>query len=652
MIAVAAGVVITAFDGGYTPTAWYPAGLLLLALLTLVTVPGAPRGFRLSSPVGLTLLAYAAFVAFNYLSVLWAQVPGDAWAGANRALVFGLALALTASRPWSRDAGLAALALTGFGLLAVAVGTLVVGAVGDPLHQFVEGRLSDPAGYANATAALCLMGAFPLLYLAVARALAWPLRGLALGGATALVQVALLTQSRGAVLGLAVAAIVYLVLVPQRWASLLCAGVVAGLTAVSFGVLTDLVDASSPAVFEAHLADARGAIALSAAVATVLGALGAVFGARLPAAGAGTRRAGNWGLGVLATGLAVLALVAIGSPGNWVTERWHDFRTSGYSKVEQGGNRFGGSLGSHRYDYYRVALDEFERHPIAGIGSENFLVPYLRQRHSNEAPHFPHSIAFRLLVQLGVLGSAMFAAFLGLALFGVGRVLRRARRVDAGICATALATFAVWIGHGMVDWLWAFTGLGAIAFALLGVAIRVGEQPTPDSPTPARRRSVRRLSLAAGLVVAAVLAVSLTLPWLSARYESDAYDSFAAGEVDLALKQFDRAAALNFLSAEPLLAKGVVARRAGRPGVALRSFEQSLGRERENWLGHLELGMSLAEGGRRRDAERQIEIARALNPHQSVLDGVLRRVEAGRALDPGAVERELNKQLIGNFEPL
>jgi tetratricopeptide (TPR) repeat protein len=655
LIAIGAGVVMTVFEGGFTPNAWYPAGLLLLVLLLLVTAAEAPRRLSPGSPAGLILIAYAAFVVFNYLSILWAAVPADAWAGANRALVFGLALALTATRPWSRDAGLAALALTGFGLLAVAVGTLAVGALGDPLRQFVEGRLSDPTGYANATAALCLMGAFPLLYLAAARALAWPLRGVALGGATTLVQVALLTQSRGAVVGLAVAGIVYLILVPQRWASLLCAGVVAALTALSFGVLTDLIDVGTATRFEARLDDARAAIALSAAVATALGAAGALVGVRLPTPGKALRRAGNWGLGAVAVGLAVAALVAIGSPGNWVDERWDDFRNSGYSKVDRGGSRFGGSLGSNRYDYYRVALDEFERHPVGGIGSENFLVPYLQQRRSTEAPHFPHSLAFRLLVQFGLVGTLSFSAFLGLALFGLGRALRRSRRVDTGICAAAFAVFAVWFAHGMVDWLWAFTGLGVIAFALLGVAIRCGDRARVGSAEAASapgRQGLRRLTGAAALAFAAAVAVSLSLPWLAARYESAAYDSFAAGDVDLALDRFDRAAAMNFLSGEPLVAKGIVARRGGRPTVAIEAFEQGIGREHDNWLAHLELGMSLAAQGHRRRAETQIEIARRLNPGQVVLKRVLRLVEAGQTLNPAEVERDLNRQLTDNFRPL
>ena len=43
---------------------------------------------------------------------------------------------------------------------------------------------------------------------------------------------------------------------------------------------------------------------------------------------------------------------------------------------QRAASHFGG-LGSNRYDFWRVGLIEFERHPVQGIGTDNFLVPYL-----------------------------------------------------------------------------------------------------------------------------------------------------------------------------------------------------------------------------------------------------------------------------------
>jgi tetratricopeptide (TPR) repeat protein len=649
LITFATGVVLSLFDGGYSLTAWYTAALFLLALLALVLTLEAPAGPRLPPLIWGAVLSYAAFVALNYLSILWAAVPGDAWDGANRALVFGLAFALVASRRWPREVGLTALLLTGFGILVVAVGTLVSGAVSDPVSQFVGGRLSAPAGYANAAAALFLMGVFPLLYLAAARILSWPLRGLALGGATVLLQTALLTQSRGGAAAVAVAAVVFIVLVPQRWAALSCMAVAGGLTALQFGTLTDLTGIAGVGAFEDRLADVRATIAFSAIVATAIGALVALAGSRVAAPADSVRRAGGWGLAALAALTAVLAVAAIGNPASWAESRWDDFRSSGYSEVERGDNRFGGSLGSNRYDFYRVALAEFADHPVAGIGSENFLVPYLEQRRSHEAPHFPHSLAFRLLSQLGIVGTLLFLAFLSFALVAVARQLRRAGPVETGIAAAALAAFSVWFAQGLVDWLWAFTGLGIIAFAMLALAARSGDASDGGAPAGNAGSGLGRVVLVA---VTIVLAVSLALPGLAARYVSSAYESYAAGSVGVALDRLDQAAELDFLSAEPYAAKGVIAQRSGMPAVAAKAFEQSVEREPDNWFARLELGMSLAAAGKREAAVRQLLDARRLNPGLPVVGEVLQRVRRGRQVDPIAVEAELESRLTSKLRPL
>jgi hypothetical protein len=425
--------------------------------------------------------------------------------------------------------------------------------------------------------------------------------------------------------------------------------------ALAFGTLTDLTGVSSATRFEDLLAEARLAIALSAAAATVIGAAGAFAGSRLARPGAGLRRAGDWGLAALAAALVAVALVVIGNPVHWTEDRWDDFRYSGYSKVEQSSNRFGGSLGSERYDYYRVALDEFRAHPIGGIGAENFLVPYLRHRHGDEAPHYPHSIVFRLPAQLGIVGTVAFVGFLVLAFVAVARALRRARRIDAGIAAAALAVFAVWLGQGLVDWMWAFTGLGVIAFAMLAVAARSGERlPVEPREVDGGQRSVRGLGVR-GLVAAMVtivLAVSLALPGIASRYVSSGFDAFAEGSVEVALKRLDRAAGLNFLSAEPLIAKGVIARRSGQPGIAAESFEESIAREPENWFARLEWGMSLAKSGNRDAAVRQIRVARQLNPRQPQVHRVLAVLRNGGSIDPAAVENKLSSQLTDRFRPL
>ena len=98
---------------------------------------------------------------------------------------------------------------------------------------------------------------------------------------------------------------------------------------------------------------------------------------------------------------------------------WHKARarrgTASSTAGEPSGpsSHFGG-LGSNRYDFWRVGLIEFERHPVQGIGVDNFLVPYLQQRRSQRGARCTRTASFiRLLSQTGVVGTALFVGVPG-----------------------------------------------------------------------------------------------------------------------------------------------------------------------------------------------------------------------------------------------
>jgi tetratricopeptide (TPR) repeat protein len=157
---------------------------------------------------------------------------------------------------------------------------------------------------------------------------------------------------------------------------------------------------------------------------------------------------------------------------------------------------------------------------------------------------------------------------------------------------------------------------------------------------------------AIGLGVALLLAVSMALPGVAARYEAAAYDASAQGSTQLAMDRLDQAAKLNFLSAEPLLAKGAIALRAGSIPLAAESFEEAIGREPDNWLARFELGMLLARQGRAAEAEREVIAARRLNPRQEQVGEVLARIERGKPVDPVVINEELGSSLSSKLRPL
>ena len=84
-------------DAGFSAVWWYPAALFLLVLLALCVwarrgLLGSRNGAALVSIGTLALLA-----VWTFASLAWSEVKGDAWDGANRALMYVIVYALFAA---------------------------------------------------------------------------------------------------------------------------------------------------------------------------------------------------------------------------------------------------------------------------------------------------------------------------------------------------------------------------------------------------------------------------------------------------------------------------------------------------------------------------------------------------------------------------
>src|SRR4051794_12958184 len=171
--------------------------MLSVAILGLVLAI-RPRAARLSRPLAIALGALAAYVAFSYLSILWADQPGAALQGSHRTLLYASLAATCALLPWTPALARAAVGvLAGAGAVAAIVTlTKLHGATGTG-GLFLDARLSYPLDYHNATAALFTMVALPAIALASRREVHPLARGLLLGSATLCQCLALMTVSRG-----------------------------------------------------------------------------------------------------------------------------------------------------------------------------------------------------------------------------------------------------------------------------------------------------------------------------------------------------------------------------------------------------------------------------------------------------------------------
>src|ERR1700730_15429675 len=219
LVAVVPFVIWATDQAGYPVTHWTPGGVIVLALLALALATVGVRAREVPTPVRGALGCLAAYTALSFLSILWAAVPGDAWEGANRTLLYLLVFALFASWP---QRGLNAALLLGawtLALIMLAVIALVHinGAGAAQLENLLPGgRLDYPTGYPNANAAQWLMAFWPALLLARSERIAWVLRGLLAGGAVLLAEVALLSQSRGSLYATPVMIVLVFALLPRR----------------------------------------------------------------------------------------------------------------------------------------------------------------------------------------------------------------------------------------------------------------------------------------------------------------------------------------------------------------------------------------------------------------------------------------------------
>jgi hypothetical protein len=627
-----------AYQAGYPPTVWYPGGLLLLALLATVILSyrGVLRGLPRSTKLAIGFLG--GFAAWSFASVAWAELEDYAWDGANRTFLYLVVYTLFAILPWTPAQGGVLLGVYVLASAGVLGGFVVrAGVASDPSGFFTAGRLAEPAGYINATCGLALLAFWPAVFLSSRRETPWFLRGVFLASAGLFLDVALLTQSRGALFTAPAVLALYLALVPGRVRSLSSLAPTALVVLLWRDPILDVygADVSGRA---AALDAALDALLVSVLVLFPVGtALGLVD--RSLRIGPETSRRLRQIAGVVAAAagiaIATALLATYGSPVQRAENAWDEFKAG--ETVDYGGSHFS-ALGSNRYDFWRVAMGEFKDAPLTGAGVDNFAVTYARERRSDEEPLYPHSLPVMVLSQTGVVGGILLLGFLVSALAAVGRARSRSTPFGWALAATGVIAFAYFAIHGSVDWFWEFPGLGAPAFAFLGLGAGIGRTRVELDLEGGRHRVTRAVVCGVVVGLLTVAAASFVFPWLAARNVDEAARNWRS-DPEAAFEKLDRARTLNPLSDRPDLVAGVIASRIEDWGRMRASFQRALERNASGWYAHLELAIVDALEGRREDALRLLQTARTLNPLDPVLADVQRKVAEGEAVSPHAIDR-------------
>lgn len=621
-------------DGGYFPSAWYPAALFATALLGTVVLAGrwhglASRGGRAA------LAALAALAAWALASLLWAEWPGAAWEAANQLLLYAVMAWIIALVRWRAASATAFLGAWALAVAVMCAAELVSGlAASDLGHYLLESRWQQPTGYANATAAIAVMALWPALALAARRGAApWTQVGF-VAIATFLACFSQLPQSRGALIVTMAVAPLFVALAPERARLLGRMAVVAGAAAIAARPIYRLYDAGEAGrSLEAALDHAARWIGVSVGVAA-LGALGLIALERAvrPSARAwhAVGRGSTAALLVLAVALAGFAVVNAGELAGEVEDGWQEFKSESPAET---GPRIGQTISDKRYDHWRVSLNTFRDAPVGGAGAGNFEREYTIHRRHVKPSRSAHSIWMRTLSEGGAVGAALLVGFL--ALLGAG-LLRARRRLDpAGrwVVAACVGTSAYFLGHASIDWLELMPALAAPAVALPFIALAL---PRPGTRESEPARSPRLAGAAAALLAAAAFA-SFALPYLSIRFVDSALHR-AGSDPAGADRDFDRAAALNPLAADPHVRHGSLAARKGRFGAAERAFAEAV-EVQDGWYPHYGLALLAAHRGDFARARREIARARELNPPDPLLTEVSDLIDERVRLDPRRLER-------------
>lgn len=656
-VAVAAAGVLVAvwaacawLDGGFEPTVWGSAGVITVAAVTLVLARAESRARLRERTRAAMLAAFLAFVAWNFLSIAWAEFPGDAWIGADKALVYLAGFTLIAVIPWTPAALRTALGLFALAFGAIGAALLVVLLVGDSSAHFSDARLATPTGYVNATVAVWMLAFWPAVYLASDRTVDRRLRPLFLGVATLMLDLAVLGQSRAWLVVAPLVAVVAVLLARQRLRTLLGLAIAAGSCLVALEPLLDVYQRADDGMVSADAVERAVSWTVGSCIVAALAGGGWAYVDGQIVLSRRAARAIATVLAVVAVGGAAAgsaaALVAVDSPGGWLSARWADFRCP-YCPGDDDRTRFSGSLSSDRYRGWVVAWREFESRPLTGRGSDNFAAAYVRRRtDSLYEPRYPHSTPVRLLSQLGLVGTLLVVVTVGFAIALALRARRGADPATGGAIGAALAVFVYWLAHGSVDWLWEMPAVTAPAFGFLALAASLGPARSQRSSSIGARR---RLAIVAAVVAGVAAAAVVVLPSLSFALTERAAATWRK-HPNLAYARLADAARLNPVAADPLVVTGAIATARGDRVRAQRAFRDAAEREPRNWFVHFQLGLLAGADGDYLSAARAIRRARMLNPQEPVAalaERIVRRrarVEPSRlnALYGKAVKERLN----------
>lgn len=442
--------------------AWGLVAAVALAHVSEVRLVPRDRAAR-AALAGLALLA-----VWTAVSATWAPVRDAAVDDVQRVALY-LGALVAAAALLRADRALRALEP------AALVGILAMASFGmsDRLfpwlltldrHFVAQLRLEQPLTYWNAMGLVCAMGLVLAARLAGDGTRSPALRVAAMASGAPLGLALYLTFSRGALAAAGVGAVVLLAAAPT-WTQLRAAAVVleAAVLAAALGSLFGAIERYD-ATYDGRVAQS---FAMLAVLAVVMAGAAALQAWACSVEAAGATRMGRLPLPRRTAWLAG-ALVAVAAAG-FVAASARERREAPPAGAT--GQRLA-SLQSNRYEYWRVALDTWKDHPVAGVGTAGFRVEWRRRRTIPENALDAHSLYLETAAELGLVGLAALALAFG----GMAAAARRALRASPEAAAGPVAMVVTWAFHAGIDWDWEMPALTLIALLFAGALLAMADR--------------------------------------------------------------------------------------------------------------------------------------------------------------------------------
>lgn len=608
-------------NGGYLVGEWTPPALILSVLVLLTSL----LGFTVSSTQKWSVLALGlltAYTAWTFASMLWSPNMGNAWLGAGQTLFYLLIfwvvvslVGLGASRRWVLIASV-------LGPSVLAAFTLQ--ALYSRFDTFFEGSLLvGTVGYHNGEAAMLLVPFWVAIYLGGSRLVNPFLRGAVLAGAVLCLDLAVLAQSRGAMVAMLVSLPVFFLVSGQRLRGLISLLPLAVALLIAFpglnSVYLALLDGKDAyGEFERVLP----VVWMTATGAGLYGLSWGLIDQRWRPPRMVVRVAGGAALVAVAGSMIFGAMALherVGDPVVLAEQKWEAFKTNDSAGKDQ--SRYLSASGTGRYTIWEVAWKDFAAHPILGVGTQNYEATYYQLRDQNTGSlRQPHSLPLEVLGERGIVGGALLFGFLVVCTFaGLRERFRNLLPEGSGQVAALAAAVTYWFVQSSAEWFWQLPAVTLPAFVYLALLVSPWRRPGSGTADKSVERTLRM-----GGVSLAVLAVATIVPL----YAADQYSkqSSNADNPNRAIAAVEQAQRYNPLDPSLPEREAELAIDAGDWSRVESSYERMASLDPEHYAPLMYRAAYYEHRGELGPALNYYEKALLLNPHSEELQISVRQL--------------------------